>query len=77
MSKSTNTPERSCDPLTFVARFKALLAAKGMTVLQLHRATGLSRAYLTNLREGRKENPSWETVLKLVDAIGCSADDFR
>lgn len=58
------------------ARLRALRERAGLTVADLARATGLSRAALYNLENG-DSRPTWDAVQRLADALGVSTDDFR
>jgi transcriptional regulator with XRE-family HTH domain len=57
-------------------RLKQLRTAKGMTQLQLSRATGLSLSIIAQLEQGDTANPRLNTVKALAKALGCSLDDL-
>lgn len=64
------------DPVTFAARLRALRARAGLTVADLARQTGLSRAALYNLENGDSK-PTWDAVQRIADALGATTDEFR
>jgi transcriptional regulator with XRE-family HTH domain len=57
-------------------RLKRLRTAKGMTQLELSRATGLSLSIIAQLEQGDTANPRLNTVKALAKAIGCSLDEL-
>lgn len=52
---------------------KKLREAKNMSQGDIHRATGIDRAYISNLEAG-KQNPTLETIAKIADALGTTSD---
>lgn len=57
----------------FAKNMKKLREAKGMSQGDIHRATGIDRAYISNLEAG-KQNPTLETIGKIAEALGVSSD---
>lgn len=51
-----------------------LCAEKGISVTQLCKESGASRASLTDLKKGRKQSLSTETLLKIASYFGVSVD---
>ncbi|MEX0934336.1 MAG: helix-turn-helix transcriptional regulator [Candidatus Saccharimonadales bacterium] len=52
---------------------KKLREAKNMSQGDIHRATGIDRAYISNLEAG-KQNPTLETIAKIAEALGATSD---
>jgi len=59
----------------FAKNMKKLREAKGMSQGDIHRATGIDRAYISNLEAG-KQNPTLETIGKIAEALGVSANNL-
>lgn len=59
----------------FAKNIKRLREAKNMSQGDIHRATGIDRAYISNLEAG-KQNPTLETIAKLAEALGVSSDQL-
>lgn len=57
----------------FAKNMKKLREAKGMSQGDIHRATGIDRAYISNLEAG-KQNPTLETIAKIAEALDVSSD---
>jgi transcriptional regulator with XRE-family HTH domain len=57
-------------------RLKKLRMAKGMTQLDLSKATGLSLSIIAQLEQGETANPRLNTVKALAKALGCKIDDL-
>jgi len=57
----------------FAKNMKKLREAKGMSQGDIHRATGIDRAYISNLEAG-KQNPTLETIAKIAEALGTTSD---
>jgi len=53
----------------FATVFNKLLEKSGVTCYQINKYTGLDQAYLSNLKNGNKKNPSPETVVKISMAF--------
>ena len=53
---------------------KSLKQAKNVTVKELSKLTNIPESTITNILNGRTENPSFEIVSKLVIALGGSLD---
>ncbi len=60
----------------FAGRLKELREAAGLTQSQLSDKSGISRSGIADLEQGRNV-PSWDTALKLADALGVSLDKLR
>ncbi len=56
----------------FAKNMKKLREAKGLSQGDIHRATGIDRAYISNLEAG-KQNPTLETIAKIAEALGVSS----
>jgi transcriptional regulator with XRE-family HTH domain len=57
-------------------RLKQLRAAKGITQLELSRATGLSLSIIAQLEQGETANPRLNTVKALAKGLGCTLDEL-
>ena len=53
---------------------RSLKQAKNVTVKELSKLTNIPESTITNILNGRTENPSFEIVSKLVIALGGSLD---
>ena len=62
--------------MAFKDRLKMLREAAGLTQEGLARAAGLSTSGVAKL-ERLPMGPSWDTAVKLADALGVSLDAFR
>lgn len=60
----------------FGKRLKALRAEAGLTQEALGDLAGMRYQVIAKLEREANE-PKWSTVLKLADALGVKADDFR
>lgn len=61
----------------FGARLRELREQAGLSRKELAEKAGLqSEAGIRNLEQGIR-SPSWETVIALADALGCSTEAFR
>lgn len=59
----------------FANNMRGLREAKGMSQGDIHRATGIDRAYISNLEAG-KQNPTLETIAKLAEALGVNSGEL-
>ncbi len=59
----------------FAKNMKKLRGAKGLSQGDIHRATGIDRAYISNLEAG-KQNPTLETIAKVAEALGVTSDQL-
>ena len=59
----------------FAKNMKKLREAKGMSQGDIHRATGIDRAYISNLEAG-KQNPTLETIAKIAEALGVNSGEL-
>lgn len=49
---------------------------KGLTVNGLSRLSGVAASYISNIENGKKENPSKEVIIKLADSLGRTTDEL-
>lgn len=49
-----------------------LLKEKNMTQYRLHKKSGLSKSYISELVSGKYQNPSMKTLTKLSKGLGVS-----
>jgi len=61
---------------SFGRRLKELRSAAGLTQPVLAEKVGMSKSGLADLEQGRYQ-PSWDTVVKLAAALGCSCEAFQ
>lgn len=59
----------------FAKNMKKIREAKGMSQGDIHRATRIDRAYISNLEAG-KQNPTLETIAKIAEALGVSSGEL-
>lgn len=59
----------------FAKNMKKLREAKGLSQGDIHRATGIDRAYISNLEAG-KQNPTLETIAKIAEALDITSDQL-
>ncbi len=71
MSKATENSAAD-----FADRLRALRIQAGISIYRLAQLTGVTRQQLGRLESG-KQQPSWDTVWRLADALGTSTEDFR
>lgn len=57
----------------FAKNMKKLRETKGLSQGDIHRATKIDRAYISNLEAG-KQNPTLETIAKIAEALGVGSD---
>jgi transcriptional regulator with XRE-family HTH domain len=63
------------DETDFGPRLKELREQAGLTQPQLAERSGLTKAGIANLEQGRRE-PGWSSVLALCRALGVTPDAF-
>lgn len=59
----------------FAKNMKKLREDKGLSQGDVHRATKIDRAYISNLEAG-KQNPTLGTISKIAEAIGVNVEDL-
>ncbi len=59
----------------FAKNMKKLRESKGLSQGDIHRATLIDRAYISNLEAG-KQNPTLETIAKIAEALGVGSDQL-
>jgi len=59
----------------FAKNMKNLREAIGLSQGDIHRATGIDRAYISNLEAG-KQNLTLETIAKIAKALGVPMEDL-
>ena len=57
-------------------KLRALRKAKGLTVVRLAQVSGVSDAYLRQLEDGRRDNPTGEILQKISAALGTTVADL-
>ena len=59
----------------FAKNMKKLRKMKELSQGDIHRATQIDRAYISNLEAG-KQNPTLETIAKIAEALGVNSDQL-
>jgi len=59
----------------FAKNMKKFREAKWLSQGDIHRATGIDRAYISNLEAG-KQNPTLETIAKIAEALGVGSGEL-
>ncbi len=62
---------------SFAHRLKRMREKAGRTRYWISQQTGIDQTYLGRLEAGTVDNPSWDVVQKLADALDASTVDFR
>ncbi len=57
----------------FATNMKRIRKDQNMSQGDIFRATGIERAYISNLEAG-KQNPTLSTIEKIAEALGVSSD---
>ena len=60
----------------FGDRLRELRLKKGLTVTELAELSGMTQPTISRLETGGR-SPSWETVIRLAEALGVPTDSFR
>jgi len=55
---------------------KEIRDKKGMTQGQIAKKNQWERSYISDLERGKIKNPSFDTILRLIFALGISCDEF-
>lgn len=56
--------------------FRVILAKQRKKVLDVHKATGISKTTLTALYYERTKNPDSQTLLKIANYLGVTLDEL-
>ena len=75
---------KSCDPTrhkrmeveNMKNNFAVILADRHKKILDVHKATGISKYTLTKLYYERSTNPTSNTILKIAEYLECSVDEL-
>ena len=59
-----------------IEKLLKLLKERNMTAYRLAKESGVSRGQLSDLINGKKPNPSINTVIKIAKVLGCKVDDI-
>ncbi len=57
-------------------RLRELLWDKEITGLELHKATGISRAKISEMVRGRRTNVTLDTIERICLFLGCNIEDL-
>lgn len=60
----------------FGERLKARRSALGLTLAELGEATGMHLNGISKIENGLNPNPTWETIVKLCEALDVTPDYF-
>ncbi|NUM45365.1 MAG: helix-turn-helix transcriptional regulator [Anaerolineales bacterium] len=66
----------SYQPLDFAQRLEALFEEKGLKAAYVARKVGISKVYLSRLRNGKATNPGFTVIQALAEVFGVSAAYF-
>jgi putative transcriptional regulator len=55
---------------------KILRSAKGFTVAELARRSGVARGYLCEMEKGKYDNPGLKIICSLCNALECTPNDL-
>ena len=58
-------------------KIKKELDKQGITEYRLAKMTGISPQQLHQIKKRNTKNPKWLTVVKIVEALGVSLDEFK
>lgn len=50
---------------------------KGLTQQELSARAGIAQGVISDIENGATQNPRFDTVVKLADALGCSLSEFK
>ena len=62
--------------MTFGEKLKELRKAAGKSRVDLAVAAGVSAGFVRDLEQGHRANPSWNTVVAIVAALGTDCTAF-
>ena len=62
--------------MTFGEKLKELRKAAGKSRVDLAVAAGVSVGFVRDLEQGHRANPSWNTVIAIVTALGTDCTAF-
>ena len=68
--------ERSKEAVAFGKRLRELRLAADMTLESLATAAGMAQQNIARFESGRR-SPSWESLLRLAEALGVRLDAFQ
>lgn len=58
-------------------KIEKIMQEKNISVYRLSKMTGISRQYFSQMKLKQTENPSFETVCKIADALEVDINEFR
>jgi transcriptional regulator with XRE-family HTH domain len=62
-------PDSSPDPAALGRAVQAIRAEKGISQVQLAKATGFRQSWISDVERGQR-NPSWSNVVRLAEGLG-------
>lgn len=62
--------------MVVICRLSALMAAKGVRLQDVHRATGIGRSVLTEMRDNKRVRYDVGVMERLCDYFGCPLADL-
>ncbi len=68
--------KKKTKPTAIGVRIRVLREAKGMSLAELGQAIGNDRQFVYRLETSPTANPTAETIMKLVEALGCTPNDL-
>lgn len=63
--------------MNFAHTLKAIMDERGITATEISNASGVGKPYLSQLLNGKMNDPTWSKACAIIDALGMSLDDFR
>lgn len=57
-------------------RLRELRIQKGLTQQELATKSGIAQGIISGIESGATQNPRFDTVVKLADALNCPLTDF-
>ena len=64
-------------PLPFGERLKLIRKQRGYNISELADRSGVTQSYISKIEAGDKQDPGWQVVVKLADALNVPIDAFR
>lgn len=58
-------------------KIEKIMQEKNISVYRLSKMTGISRQYFSQMKLKQTDNPSFETVCKIADALEVDINEFR
>lgn len=76
MTTKQHDSPRSPKPSALGIRMRTLREARGMSLDDVSRSSGIFKANLSRIENGWNRNPTRDTLERIAGAIGCEVRDF-